>query len=171
MKIEDKIRNNRDSLDFFDLPEGHEKRFTEKLKFNDDKHNVNIFKIFLITVSSAAAILIMFFLVNNLILNKEKMEETVDEDYLALQTMRSVYDEKLESAIFRLEEILENVDDSTRNEISLVIDELLSTSDELAAIAPMPFEKQMAITSHVYDSKLRVVNLISDKLENVDKNE
>ena len=90
MKIEDKIRNNRDSLDFFDLPEGHEKRFTEKLKFNDEKHNVNIFKIFLITVSSAAAILIMFFLVNNLILNKEKMEETVDEDYLALQTMRSV---------------------------------------------------------------------------------
>lgn len=174
MKIDDILKNNRDSLDFHELPEGHEDRFAERLKSDEKRRNGNVFKAFFATVSSAAAVLIMFFLINNNNVmqdkNPDKNKETiVVNDYVALQMMRAVYDEKLESAIYRLEEILKNVDDTTRYEINLVIEELLNTSDELAEIAPMPYEKQMAITTQVYYSKLKALNQISDKLENVNK--
>ncbi len=77
--------------------------------------------------------------------------------------MRQIYDEKVESAIINLENLMENVDDSTRVQINSVIRELTDMNDVFAEMAPMPEERQMAIVEQIYDNNLRTLELITDK--------
>ena len=81
-----------------------------------------------------------------------------------LVEMRKVYDERVDEAIYNLEEVMKNVDDSTRMQINAVIDGLLDMGDVFADMAPMPEEKQMAIAEQIYDNKLRTLELLTDKL-------
>ena len=70
---------------------------------------------------------------------------------------------KVESAIINLENLMENVDDSTRVQINSVIRELTDMNDVFAEMAPMPEERQMAIVEQIYDNNLRTLELITDK--------
>ena len=58
-----------------------------------------------------------------------------------------------------------NVDDSTKMEISKAIENLTTTSEIFAEIAPLPEEKQLAITSQIYDSQLESLNIIYRKIK------
>ena len=59
---------------------------------------------------------------------------------------------------------MKNVDDSTRMQINAVIHDLLDMGDVFADIAPLPEERQMAITEQIYDNNLRTLELLTDKL-------
>ena len=59
---------------------------------------------------------------------------------------------------------LDNVDDSTRNEINMLIESMNHTTEVFAEIAPLPEEKQLAITSQIYNNKLQTLNSIYIKL-------
>lgn len=78
--------------------------------------------------------------------------------------MRMLYETQLNETIVMLENVLMNVDDSTRNEINKVIDNLTSTTDMLADIAPLPEDKQLAIASQVYKNQMETLNIIYRKI-------
>ena len=78
--------------------------------------------------------------------------------------MRQFYDEKMDEAIMNLEVVMQNVDDSTRMQITSVIDGLTNMGDVFAEMAPLPEEKQMAIAEQIYDNNLRTLELLTDKL-------
>ena len=78
--------------------------------------------------------------------------------------MRMLYDTQLNETIVMLENVLMNVDDSTRNEINKVIDNLTSTTEMFADIAPLPEDKQLAIASQVYKNQMETLNIIYRKI-------
>lgn len=78
--------------------------------------------------------------------------------------MRMLYETQLNETIVMLENVLMNVDDSTRNEINKVIDNLTSTTEMLADIAPLPEDKQLAIASQVYKNQMETLNIIYRKI-------
>lgn len=78
--------------------------------------------------------------------------------------MRMLYETQLNETIVMLENVLMNVNDSTRNEINKVIDNLTSTTEMLADIAPLPEDKQLAIASQVYKNQMETLNIIYRKI-------
>ena len=83
--------------------------------------------------------------------------------------MRNVYEQQVDEAVMLLENVLQNVDDSTKMEINKVIENLTFTSEIFAEIAPLPEEKQLAITSQMYDSQLESLNMIYRKIKKEEK--
>ena len=79
--------------------------------------------------------------------------------------MRNLYEQQVDEAVVMLENVLDNVDDSTKMEINKVIESLASTADVFAEIAPLPEEKQLAITSQIYDRQLESLNIIYRKIK------
>lgn len=75
-----------------------------------------------------------------------------------------LYETQLNETIVMLENVLMNVDDSTRNEINKVIDNLTSTTEMFADIAPLPEDKQLAIASQVYKNQMETLNIIYRKI-------
>ena len=75
-----------------------------------------------------------------------------------------LYETQLNETIVMLENVLMNVNDSTRNEINKVIDNLTSTTEMLADIAPLPEDKQLAIASQVYKNQMETLNIIYRKI-------
>ncbi len=78
--------------------------------------------------------------------------------------MRQFYDEKVEEAIINLEDVMENVDDSTKMQINAVIRDLMNMGDVFAEMAPLPEDRQMALTEQMYDNKLRTIELITEQI-------
>ena len=70
----------------------------------------------------------------------------------------------MDEAIMNLEVVMQNVDDSTRMQINAVIDGLTNMGDIFAEMAPLPEEKQMAIAEQMYDSRLKTIQLITEKI-------
>lgn len=81
-----------------------------------------------------------------------------------LVKMRQYYDDRVEMAIINLEDVMENVDDSTKMQINAVIRELTNMGDVFAEMAPMPEDRQMALAVQMYDKKLKALELITDKI-------
>ncbi len=81
-----------------------------------------------------------------------------------LVKMRQYYDDRVEMAIINLEDVMENVDDSTKMQINAVIRELTNMGNVFAEMAPMPEDRQMALAAQVYDKKLKALELITDKI-------
>ena len=186
MNIEDKIRNNREAFDDVKMPEGSRERFEAALNSSfrakrsevetrakrelspeAKKSPANIRKLHFMSWTSlaAAASVAVFMIVSGLNLDMGKltdqMPQTADNK---LVEMRKMYDQRVDEAIYNLEEVMKNVDDSTRIQINTVIHDLLDMGDVFADMAPMPEEKQMAIAEQVYDNKLRTIELITDRL-------
>ena len=174
MNIEQKIRNNREAFDDMKMPEGSRERFQKKLEEisplaslgrNDEKHARNDRRLWLTWTSIAAAAAVALFVIINGI--KIEVVEQAPSQQVAdnkLVEMRQFYDEKVEEAIINLEEVMENVDDSTKMQINAVIRDLMNMGDVFAEMAPLPEEKQMAIAEQIYDNKLRAIELITDKI-------
>ena len=176
MNIEQKIRNNREAFDEVKMPEGSRERFKKKLEEisplaslgrNDGEKSIarNDKRLWLTWTSVAAAAAVALFVIINGI--KIEVVEQAPSQQVAdnkLVEMRQMYDERVDEAIFNLEEVMKNVDDSTKMQINAVIHDLLDMGDVFADMAPLPEERQMAIAEQMYDNKLRTIELITDRL-------
>ncbi len=156
MNIEEKIRNNKTAFDDVKMPEGSRERFEMRL---DDKRHFRL--TFTSIAAAAAAVFIMIFGINQYGRISTKSPQVADSK---LVTMRQFYDEKVEEAIINLEDVMVNVDDSTRMQINAVIRDLMNMGDVFAEMAPLPEDRQMAIAEQIYDNKLMTLDLITDKL-------
>ena len=171
MNIEQKIRNNAASFDDVKMPEGSRERFEARLCKDSARHEVPRFtrndrRLWLTWTSiAAAAVAVALFVIINGI--KIEVVEQAPNQQVAdnkLVEMRQMYDERVDEAIFNLEEVMKNVDDSTKMQINAVIHDLLDMGDVFADMAPLPEERQMAIAEQMYDNKLRTIELITDRL-------
>jgi len=174
MNIEEKIRNNAASFDDMKMPEGSRERFLERLTLEPSMRpaeptvrqtegKLRSLRPSWIAIAAAAAVALIL-VVSGLKFDlgdaATQVPQTADNELIK---MRQIYDEKVESAIINLENLMENVDDSTRVQINSVIRELTDMNDVFAEMAPMPEERQMAIVEQIYDNNLRTLELITDK--------
>ena len=173
MNIEEKIRNNREAFDDVRMPEGSRERFQARLGKVTGKANevprafgARNDKLLWLTWTSiaAAAAVALFVIINGIkieVVEQAPSQQVADNK---LVEMRQMYDERVDEAIFNLEEVMKNVDDSTKMQINAVIHDLLDMGDVFADMAPLPEERQMAIAEQMYDNKLRTIELITDRL-------
>ena len=175
MNIEEKIRDNAASFDDVKMPEGSRERFEAALnssfrakRSEVEKSPANIRKLrFMTWTSVAAAAVTIIMVITGMITDGQKAATQIPQTATAdnkLVEMRQMYDARMDQAIIDLENVMQNVDDSTRMQINAVIDGLLNTGDVFAELAPLPEEKQMAIAEQIYDNKLRTLELLTDKL-------
>jgi len=161
MNIEEKIRNNREAFDDVRMPEGSRERFEARLVPTDKVRKLR----FMTWTSVAAAAITILMVITGVFSDYGKIStKTPQVADNKIVTMRRFYDERMEVAITDLENVMQNVDDSTRMQISAVIDGLLNMGDVFAELAPLPEEKQMAIAEQIYDNRLRTLELLTDKL-------
>lgn len=159
MNIEEKIRNNREAFDDMKMPERSRERFAARV--GTRRATSKIWLTFTTVAAAAVAVLIMMFGLKNFDNIETKVPQTADNK---LVEMRQFYDDKVEEAIINLEDVMENVDDSTRMQINAVIHDLLNMGDVFAEMAPLPEDRQMAITEQIYDNKLRTLDLITNQI-------
>ena len=168
MNIEQKIRNEKASFDDVRMPAGSRERFEAKLKESStSSRNVRRIWLTFTTVAAAAvAILIMVFGLKyyDTLATQVPPNVTADNNESKLIEMRQMYDERVEEAIIDLEDVMANVDDSTKMQINAVIRDLMNMGDLFAEMAPMPEDRQMAIAEQIYDNKLRTLDLITKKI-------
>ncbi len=166
--MEKLIKNNREKL-MSDLPAGHRERFAMKMMSQRDNkttsQQVNVTTIgrtrrLWFGIASAVAVLLILILINK----QESIQPYIYEESEKMAEMRMIYETQLNETIVMLENVLMNVDDSTRNEINKVIDNLTSTTEMLADIAPLPEDKQLAIASQVYKNQMGTLNIIYRKI-------
>ena len=167
--MENLIKNNKDKF-MTELPAGHQERFAMKMQgrkvAKSQGHRVTGSqrgKYFWLGIpSAAAAILLVLILINKQDIIQPYIYNYNENEKVA--EMRMIYETQLNETIALLENVLINVDDSTRNEINKAIENLSSTTELLTEIAPLPEEKQLAITSHVYNNNLQTLNSIYRKI-------
>lgn len=167
--MENLIKNNKDKF-MAELPAGHQERFAMKMQgrkvAKSQGHRVTGSqrgKYFWLGIpSAAAAILLVLILINKQDIIQPYIYNYNENEKVA--EMRMIYETQLNETIALLENVLVNVDDSTRNEINKAIENLSSTTELLTEIAPLPEEKQLAITSHVYNNNLQTLNSIYRKI-------
>ena len=164
MNIEEKIRNNRESFDDMKMPEGSRERFAA-LVGTDCVRPMNrvrpLWLTFTTIAAAAVAVLIVIFGINKFDTKAPESPQMADNKVVE---MRQFYDEKVEEAIINLEGVMENVDDSTKMQINAVIRDLMNMGDVFAEMAPLPEDRQMAITEQIYDNKLRTIELITEQI-------
>lgn len=175
MNIEEKIRNNRVAFDCVKMPEGSRERFNERLanstsfrakrsevgkSHNDGKTK----RLWIAWTSAAAAVIAVIIVVTSVKPYRQTSTKSTQITDNKLVTMRKYYDAKVEEAVISLEDVLENVDDSTKKQINEVIRNLLDIDNVFADIAPLPEDRQIAIAEQIYDNKLKTIELITEKI-------
>lgn len=159
MNIEDIIKNNKEEF-VANMSDGHQARFAMKLQAQVNRKN-KIRRIAYSMVSGVAAV----FLVVLLIRNVDNIQYSIyNTDNQKVVELRKLYDKQIEETVMLLESVMSNLDDSTRYEINKVIDNLNNVSEVFADIAPLPEEKQLAITSKIYDNQLETLNILYKKI-------
>ena len=170
MNIEEKIRKERETFDDMKMPEGSRERFEARLAGRNvdgcevprfARNDNRIWLTFTTIAAAAIAILLVIFGLNRYGQMGTGSPQVADNKVVE---MRQFYDEKVEEAIINLEDVMENVDDSTRMQINAVIHDLLNMGDVFAEMAPLPEDRQMAITEQIYDNKLRTLDLITNQI-------
>lgn len=166
--MENLIKNNKDKF-MAELPSGHQERFALKLegrKLAEPQSRRATWseglsrRLWLGIPSAAAAILLILILINK----QDALQPYIYSENEKVAEMRMIYEAQVDKTIALLENVLENVDDSTRNEINKAIENLTSTTEVFAEIAPLPEEKQLAITSQMYDNQLETLQIIYRKI-------
>ena len=155
--MENLIKNNKDKF-MAELPSGHKERFAMKMQGHkvaeSQGHRVSGLqrgKYFWLGIpSAAAAILLILILINK----QDALQPYIYSENEKVAEMRMIYEAQVDKTIALLENVLENVDDSTRNEINKAIENLTSTTEE----------KQLAITSQMYDNQLETLQIIYRKI-------
>lgn len=159
MNIENIIKNNKEKF-VANMSDGHQARFAMKLQAQVNRKN-KIRRIAYSMVSAVAAV----FLVVLLIRNVDNIQQSIyNADNQKVVELRKLYDKQIEETVMLLESVMSNLDDSTRYEINKVIDNLNNVSEVFADIAPLPEEKQLAITSKIYDNQLETLNILYKKI-------
>lgn len=161
--MEELIKNNKDKF-LTELPVGHRERFAMKLesrKVAGLRRWVTEKRYFWLGIPSAAAAILLIMV----LINKDNLiTPYLHNENPQVAEMRMIYETQINETIALLENVLTNVDDSTRNEINKVIENLNHTSEVFAEIAPLPEEKQLAITSQMYGTQLQTLNSIYRKI-------
>lgn len=159
MNIEKIIRDNKDC--FLEEPASeHQARFAMKLQAQMNRR-IKIRRISLSFASAAAAI----FFITLLIIKFDNIQALPYQyENQKVAEMRELYDKQVNEAVSLLENVMINLDDSTKNEINKVIHNLNNVSEVFAEIAPLPEEKQLAITSKIYDNQLETLNILYNKI-------
>ena len=158
--MENLIKNNKDKF-MAELPSGHQERFAMKLEGRKVEEAKELSrKLWLGMPVAAAAILLILILINK----QDALQPYIYSENEKVAEMRMIYEAQVDKTIALLENVLENVDDSTRNEINKAIENLTSTTEVFAEIAPLPEEKQLAITSQMYDNQLETLQIIYRKI-------
>lgn len=158
--MENLIKNNKDKF-MAELPSGHQERFAMKLEGRKVEEAKGLSRrLWLGIPSAAAAILLILILINK----QDALQPYIYSENEKVAEMRMIYEAQVDKTIALLENVLENVDDSTRNEINKAIENLTSTTEVFAEIAPLPEEKQLAITSQMYDNQLETLQIIYRKI-------
>lgn len=163
MNIEDLIKNNKEKFES-ELSSNHQARFVMKMHSQIRRKN-NMRRLWLGVSSAVAAVILLFLIMNNQDVIKPHLYQENDK----VVEMRNIYEQQVDEAVMMLENVLDNVDDSTKMEINKVIESLASTADVFAEIAPLPEEKQLAITSRVYTNQLESLNKIYRKIKKEEK--
>ena len=168
MNIEQKIINEKASFDDVKMPAGSRERFEARVREDilrrvpsDDQ--VRKMRFMTWTAVAAAAVTVLM-VISGIFLDGRISTKSPQVADNKLVMMRQFYDEKMDEAIMNLEIVMQNVDDSTRMQITSVIDGLTNMGDVFAEMAPLPEEKQMAIAEQIYDNNLRTLELLTDKL-------
>lgn len=144
-----------------ELPSGHQERFAMKLEGRKVEEAKGLSRrLWLGIPSAAAAILLILILINK----QDALQPYIYSENEKVAEMRMIYEAQVDKTIALLENVLENVDDSTRNEINKAIENLTLTTEVFAEIAPLPEEKQLAITSQMYDNQLETLQIIYRKI-------
>lgn len=162
------IRDNKEKF-MASLPEGHHARFATKLQAQINRRN-RIRRICLSIPTAIAAIFLMVLMIENF----DRIQPQIDfyqVDNKKVVEMRKYYEKQLDEAVIMLENVSNFVDDSTKNEIIRVINNLSDASEVFAEIAPLPEEKQLAITSKMYDNQLETLNILYKKINRNNKEE
>lgn len=168
MNIEEKIRNNKEAFDDVKMPAGSRERFEAMVREDilrripSDDH-IRKMRFMTWTAVAAAAVTILM-VISGIILDSKTPAKTPQVADNTIVTMRQYYDEKMDEAIMNLEDVMQNVDDSTRMQINAIIDGLTNMGDVFAEMAPLPEEKQMAIAEQIYDNRLKTIELITEKV-------
>ena len=155
--MENLIKNNKDKF-MAELPAGNRERFAMKVQKRSDRKN-KVRQLYY-AFASAAAIMLLFVILEN----TNMLTPAVYEENSKVVEIRRAYEQQLDEAVIMLEGVMKNVDDSTRNELNKVIENLTSTAEVFAEIAPLPEEKQLAITSQMYDNQLETLQIIYRKI-------
>ena len=168
MNIEQKIINEKASFDDVKMPAGSRERFEARVREDilrrvpSDDH-IRKMRFMTWTAVAAAAVTILM-VISGIILDSKTPAKTPQVADNTIVTMRQYYDEKMDEAIMNLEDVMQNVDDSTRMQINAIIDGLTNMGDVFAEMAPLPEEKQMAIAEQIYDNRLKTIELITEKV-------
>ena len=163
MNIEDLIRNNKEKFES-ELSDGHQNRFAMKLH-SQIRRNNNKRRLWIGIPSAVAAVMMLLLVMNNQHMIKPQLYQENER----VVEMRKLYEQQVDEAVIMLENVLANVDDSTKMEINKVIENLTVTADIFAEIAPLPEEKQLAITSQMYNNHLESLNMIYRKIKKEEK--
>ncbi len=161
MNIAQKIKNNRQAFDDVKMPKGSRERFEMRLNGRSAGNTKRLWLTFTTIAAAAVAVLVMVVGINRYENISTKSPQVADNKVVE---MRHFYDEKVEEAIINLEGVMENVDDSTKMQINAVIRDLMNMGDVFAEMAPLPEDRQMAITEQIYDNKLRTIELITEQI-------
>ena len=175
MNIEQKIINEKASFDDVKMPAGSRERFEARLRRDGRRTSASkdtcgvsqqqVRKMrFMTWTAVAAAAVTMLMVISGVFLDGKTATETPQVADNKLVIMRQFYDEKMDEAIMNLEALMQNADDSTRMQITAVIDGLTNMGDVFAEMAPLPEEKQMAIAEQIYDNRLKTIELITEKI-------
>ena len=156
--MENLIKDNKERF-MTDLPDRHRERFAMKMQESYVKKN-KVRRLWLGVSSAAAAALFIFLMIDG----QDAMQPYIYNENEKVAEMRMLYETQLNETILLLEDVLKNVDDSTKNEINKAIENLTSTAEVFAEIAPLPEEKQLAITSQIYGTQLQTLNSIYRKI-------
>ena len=163
MNIEDLIRNNKEKFEVI-LTDGHQHRFAMKMQ-SQMRRKYNIIRLCVAIPSAAAAVLLIALIFKN----HDVIKPQLYKENSQVVEMRKLYEQQVDEVVMMLENVLLNVDDSTKMEINKVIENLTSTTEVFAEIAPLPEEKQLAITSKVYNNQLESLNMIYRKIKKEEK--
>ena len=163
MNIEDLIRDNKEKFDG-KLSDAHQDRFAMKLHSQIRKNN-NIRRLWIGISSAVAAVMLLLLMMHN----QDMIKPQQYQENERVVEMRKLYEQQMDEAVIMLENVLVNVDDSTKMEINKVIENLTVTADIFAEIAPLPEEKQLAITSQMYNNHLESLNMIYRKIKKEEK--
>lgn len=157
--IEDIIRENALSFHSDEPAEGHRERFARQLESGDPKKNRSQFLFW--TLATAASLLI---LINILPLMQTKPAPQSDP----VSETVAYYNGKISLEIEAIEPLLNNVDDSTRNNLTTMLRTMKTECEKFPETPPATKEANYlaAIRTH-YDSKLRSLQYIQSMLKNV----
>ncbi|MCQ2307733.1 MAG: hypothetical protein MJ000_09270 [Bacteroidales bacterium] len=173
MNIEDFINENR--LDFCGnaLPEGHRERFLRMLRnsgivMENEYRERSGRTESLLTIwysVAAAAVVTIAVVISGFGFGKNVTEMIPKMAGSQVVELRHFYDRKVDEAIESLEDVMADVDDTTRVKITKVIDNLVDMGDVFTEIAPLPEEKQMAIVEQIYDNRIKTIERISENVK------